>query len=367
MTSSRTRVFRAPGRVNLIGEHTDYNEGFVFPQAIDRYVTIEASARDDRSVCVRSAEVKGEATFPLESERAGDWSDYARGVSTLLARRGLLKTGADLRIHSTLPLGGGLSSSAALEVGVALALLGLNGQAMPLLELALLCQRAEHDFAGTRCGIMDQFIVTHAQAGTALVLDCRSLASRHVRLPDGGVRLVVANTMVKHELAGSAYNERRQQCEEAASRLGAKSLRDVTVEQLREHGGELPPAVLARARHVVEENERVGRFAEALENNDWKAAGEAMFQSHASLRDLYEVSCAELDFMVEAGRELGSFGSRMTGGGFGGCTIHFVPAARADNFSSELASRYQRQFGIQPQVFACAAAGGAAEIEGLAN
>jgi galactokinase len=361
MPSSTPRFFRAPGRVNLIGEHTDYNDGYVFPQAIDRYVTVEALPRGERLISIWSEQMQAQAAFPLESERVGDWSDYARGVATLLARRGLLDGGADLRIRSTLPLGGGLSSSAALEVSVALALLGVNGRSLPPLELALLCQRAEHDFAGMRCGIMDQFIATHAQPGTALVLDCRSLEHRHVRLPDGGMCLIVANTMVKHELTGSAYNERRRQCEEAARALGARALRDVTPEQLRARAAELSEPVLSRARHVVEENARVLAFAEALERNDWKAAGELMFQSHESLKRLYEVSCEELDFMVDVGRELGSLGSRMTGGGFGGCTIHFVPASQAGAFSAELAARYQQRFGIQPQVFASTAAGGAAE------
>lgn len=355
------RVFRAPGRVNLIGEHTDYNEGFVFPQAIDRYIWVEAEPRTDSLVEVWSEDMKARSCFPISTQAVGDWSDYARGVATLLAARNLLRHGANLRIHGTLPLGGGLSSSAALEVAVALAFLALEGETLPARELALLCQRAEHEFPRTRCGIMDQFIVTHAREGTALLLDCRSLEYRHVALPYDRYRLVVANTMVKHELAASAYNERRHECEEAARLLGVRSLRDVSPEDLRARAALLPEPVRRRARHIVEENARVLAFGEALERGDWSAAGERMYESHDSLKNLFEVSCDELDFMVEAGRELGSLGSRMTGGGFGGCTIHFIAAENAEAFSAELASRYERRFRIHPQVFTCTAAGGASE------
>ncbi len=356
-----TRVFRAPGRVNLIGEHTDYNEGFVLPLAIDRYISVQATPRDDATVEVWSEEYNAGAEFPLETQRTADWTDYVRGVSSLLASRGLLRRGAALRIHSSLPNGAGLSSSAALEVSTAIALLGLNGTHLKPLELARLCQRAEHEFAGVRCGIMDQFIVTHACAGHGLLLDCQDLSFRHVPLP-GGVRLVVANTMVKHELAGSAYGERRRQCEEAAHLLGARSLREVSGQKWAAFGEGLPEPVRSRARHIVEENDRVLTFAEALRNNDWDTAGQMMAGSHNSLRDLFEVSCPELDFMVEAGRELGSLGSRMTGGGFGGCTIHFVREADAASFGATLADRYRTHFGKRPQVFTCAASAAAAEV-----
>jgi len=356
------QLFRAPGRVNLIGEHTDYNEGFVFPAAIDRYVWVEAGARRDAWIEVWSEDLNAGAQFPLESQRAGDWSDYVRGVASLLAARGLLRHGAELRLRSTLPVGGGLSSSAALEVAAAIALLGLHGVEVAPLELARLCQRAEHDFARVRCGIMDQFIVTHAREGHALRLDCRSLEHGHVLLPDSNIRLVVANTMVKHELAGSAYEERRRECEEAARLLGVRALRDATPEDLRARGRLLPDRVRLRARHVIEENCRVLRFGEALEKGDWTAIADLMAESHESLKNLYQVSCTELDFMVETGRSLGSRGSRMTGGGFGGCTIHFVLAQQAEQFSAEMAARYRRQFGVRAQIFSCQAAGAAAEV-----
>jgi galactokinase len=362
LSQSGPRLFRAPGRVNLIGEHTDYNEGYVFPQAIDRYVYVEALPWAEPVIEVWTEELSASARFDLQSAPVGNWSDYARGVSALLRARGLLRHGGALRIRSTLPLGGGLSSSAALEVGVALALLGLNGKQLPPMELARLCQRAEHEYPKMRCGIMDQFIVTHAQEGAALMLDCRSLEHRRVRLPDGNIRLVVANTMVKHELAASAYNQRRRECEEAARLLGVSSLRDVTPGEFHAKSRLLPEPVRSRARHVVEENARVLFFAQALERGDWREVGELMAESHDSLKNLYQVSCPELDFMVDAARELGSLGSRMTGGGFGGCTIHFVEAGQAEGFAAELATRYRRHFGIRAQIFPCLAAGAASEV-----
>ncbi len=357
------RIFRAPGRVNLIGEHTDYNSGYVLPMALDRYTWVTAAPRPDTTVSVwsenlsRSVAITSTARSAIQTGALG-WANYVRGVVALLRERGLAKRGANLLVRSELPLGGGLSSSAALEVACAYALLAVNGERLPPAELAALCRKAEIEWAGTNCGIMDQFIVTHARAGSALLLDCRSLETREVPVPLDDISLVVSNTMVKRELAASAYNERRRECEEAARLLGAKSLREVSVDSLPK----LPEPLQSRARHIVEENARVLRMAEALPKGDWQTVGSLMAASHDSLRDLYKVSCAELDFLVETGRQLGSMGSRMTGGGFGGCAVHFIPAASAVGFLSEMADRYERRFSVQPQSFVCRAGAGVEEV-----
>jgi galactokinase len=302
---------RAPGRVNLIGEHTDYNQGYVLPCAIDRFTEVTAPPRGDRTVRVES---DGEHdTFSLDAvRRTGTWRDYVRGVVELLE----LEHGATLRIRSTVPRGVGLSSSAALEVAVGRALSELPGE-----ELALLAQRAENGFVGVRSGIMDQFAVTLARAGHALLLDCRDLRYRHIPIPDG-VAIVVCDSHVKRRLAESGYNERRAACEAAAAGLGLPSLRDATLEQVR---------ALPRARHVVSENERTLRGAAALEAGDCVTFGELMNASHASLRDDYEVVPPALDELAAATRAVdGCYGSRITGAGFGGCTVSLVTDAAVE-------------------------------------
>jgi galactokinase len=303
-----TVLSRAPGRVNLIGEHTDYNEGFVLPCAIDRFTDVTAAPRRDRTMRVES---DGEHdTFQLDAiRRTRTWRDYVRGVVELLQ----LEHGASLRISSTVPRGAGLSSSAALEVAVARALSDLPGE-----ELALLAQQAENEFVGVPCGIMDQFAVTLARAGHALLLDCRDLSYRHIPIPDG-VAIVVCDSHVKRRLAESAYTERRAACEAAAAQLGLSSLRDATLEQVEG---------LPRARHVVSENERTLRGAAALESGDCATFGELMNASHASLRDDYEVVPPALDELAAATRAVdGCYGSRITGAGFGGCTVSLVTDA----------------------------------------
>ena len=296
---------RAPGRVNLIGEHTDYNDGFVLPCAIDRYTVVGAVPRDDRTMRVESLGERDE--FELDTiERTETWRDYVRGVVQLLE----LDHGASLQIESTVPRGAGLSSSAALEVAVGQALSDVAGE-----ELALLCQRAENEFVGVQSGIMDQFTVTLARAGHALLLDCRDLTYRHIPIPDG-VAIVVCDSHVRRELTSSGYNERRAECEAAAAQLGLDSLRDATFDQV---------AGLPRARHVVSENERTLRAAAALEAGDCVTFGELMNASHDSMRDDFEIVPPALDSLAAATRAVdGCYGSRLTGGGFGGCTVSFT-------------------------------------------
>lgn len=301
-------VVRAPGRVNLLGEHTDYNEGFVLPCAIDRYTTVEAEPRGDRRMHVESLGQSDD--FDLDAiERTRSWRDYVRGVVALLE----LEHGASLRIETTVPRGAGLSSSASLEVAVGRALSDLPGE-----QLALLAQRAENGFVGVQSGIMDQFAVTLARAGHALLLDCRDLSYRHIPIPDG-VAIVVCDSHVERRLTSSGYNRRRAECDAAAAGLGLASLRDATLDQV---------ADLPRARHVVSENERTLRGAAALEAGDCTTFGQLMDASHASLRDDFEVVPPALDELAATTRAVdGCYGSRITGAGFGGCTVSLVTDA----------------------------------------
>jgi galactokinase len=363
---TQPRLFRAPGRVNLIGEHTDYNDGFVFPAAIDRFTWVAAARRPDRRIVFRSENMRETAEINLDAlpaKGAGKWPDYPIGVAWALENAGLRLCGANLSICSSVPIGSGLSSSAALEVSVGYALLDLAGYMIDRKQLALLCQRAENDYAGARCGIMDQFVACHGQAGRALLLDCRSLEYRACALPQG-IRLVVCNTMVGHELGASAYNQRRAECEEGVRLLsaalpGIRALRDVSAEQLAAHRNLLPDVVYKRCLHVVTENERVHQFAQALQANETSKLGPLLAASHASLRDDYEVSCRELDLMVEiAWRQPGVCGARMTGGGFGGCTINLVEESNADLFQHNVAAEYAAGTGKQPEVYICDASRG---------
>jgi galactokinase len=364
------RLFRAPGRVNLIGEHTDYNDGFVFPAAIDFYTQVAAAPRTDRKLAVCSENYDEEVELDLESsdpKPRKHWSDYVFGVALMLLGAGHAISGADLLIESNVPLGAGLSSSAAVEVAVASALLGISGLVIDRLQLALLCQRAENEFVGARCGIMDQFISSHAKADTALLLDCRSLEYQAFPI-DSGITLVACNTMVKHDLASGAYNERRAECEEGVKRLNkflpqVRALRDVKPEELDRYAGELPDIVLKRCRHVVTENERVTQAAICLRNHDPLGFGRLMAESHRSLRDDYEVSCAELDLMVGiAGRAQGVLGSRMTGGGFGGCTINLVRSENVPQFRDLILTEYKNKTGRTPEIYVSRPAAGAEEI-----
>ena len=310
-----TAVAHAPGRVNLLGEHTDYNDGFVLPIAINRFTTVEARDRNDDMVTVEAADLGESDAFRIALiDQTGTWRDYVRGVVRALEPR----AGADLRITSTLPRGAGLSSSAALEVAVGRALSDLPGP-----ELAILCRRAENEFVGVQCGIMDQFTVANALAGHALLLDCRDLSFRHISIPSG-VTIVVCDSHTERRLAGSAYNERREACAQAAAKLGVPSLREARLEHL----AALPAELRRRSRHVVSENARTLAGANALEAGDLGAFGALMNESHVSLRDDFEVCPPVLDLLAAATREIsGCYGARLTGAGFGGCTVGLVEDA----------------------------------------
>jgi galactokinase len=364
------RVYRAPGRVNLIGEHTDYNEGYVMPVALGFYCWVAISPRDDRKLVMSSDGFSDPAEVELDSPEIRPrktWSDYPVGVALELKRAGVPLRGANLLIHGEIPMGAGLSSSAAIEVATALALAEQAGHSPDRVQLALQCQKAENEFVGARCGIMDQFISLHGRKNHALLLDCRALDFELVPIPEC-VRLVICNTMVKHEHASSGYNQRRAECEEAVQRLakvlpGIRSLRDVTLDQLELHRKTLSNILYKRALHVITENARVRDATEALRAEDLERFGKRMAESHASLRDLYEVSCAELDLMVEqAHGQEGVYGARMTGGGFGGSTINLVESRFADAFRENMARGYEKETGIVPQIYICAAAEGAGAL-----
>jgi galactokinase len=363
-------VYRAPGRVNLIGEHTDYNDGFVMPAAIGFYCWVAIGPREDRKLVMCSDEFSGNAEVELSSpglRPCKRWSDYPVGVALQLEQAGFRLRGADLLIHGEVRMGAGLSSSAAIEVATALALAEQSGYSLDRGQLALLCQKAENEFVGARCGIMDQFISLHGRKNHALLLDCRSLQFELVSIPDS-VRLVVCNTMVKHDVASGEYNQRRADCEEAVRHLakvmpGIRALRDVTLEQLGRDRGSLSETAYKRAQHVVTENARVLDGAGALRAGDVRRFGKLMAESHRSLRQLYEVSCAELDLMVElANQQEGLYGARMTGAGFGGSTINLVEARFADAFTENVAGSYQKETGIVPQIHVCVPADGAASV-----
>jgi galactokinase len=363
-------IYRAPGRVNLIGEHTDYNDGFVMPAAIGFRTQVAIAPRNDRCLVIHSENYSERIEFDLDllpADRAGHWSDYVIGVVTMLRRSGKAIPAANLLIEGNVPLGAGLSSSASVEVAVACALLDLAGEAIDPTNLALLCQKAENDFVGARCGIMDQFIATHARSGQALMLDCRSLEYRMLPIPEG-VALVICNTMVKHSIAKGEYNQRRAECEEGVRLLATflphvRALRDVTIENLEKHGHELREVVERRCRHVVTENDRVLRAAEALNLGDLQRFGNLMLKSHRSLRDDFEVSCSELDCMVAIGEELrGVYGMRMTGGGFGGCTIALVQNVHVAEFERAMIEGYEESTNRKPEIYVCSTADGASKV-----
>jgi len=360
-------VVRAPGRVNLIGEHTDYNDGFVLPVAIERDMMVALAPRADREVNLYSLDFGEAATFSLDEMRKDEehaWSNYARGVAQELQQAGVSLVGLDAVTQGNVPIGAGLSSSAAFEVAMALAFILAAGAPLDRVQVALIAQRAENRFVGMQCGIMDQFVSALGQEGHALFIDTRDLSHRAVPLPEG-VRVVICDTMTRRGLVGSAYNERRRQCEEAVRILqgvlpGIRALRDVTAGDLARYGHLLPPVVLKRARHVVTENARVLDAIRALEAGRPEEFGRLMDASHASLRDDFEVSSPELNLMVEVARGApGCLGARMTGAGFGGATVNLVREGQVQAFVEAVGAGYQARTGLKPEITVTRAAAGA--------
>jgi galactokinase len=354
-------VARAPGRVNLIGDHTDYNDGFVLPMAIDREVWIAVRPRDDRRVAVHSIDFAQDATFALDDggPRKGGWIEYVRGVAWALEENGRPTRGWEGVAAGDVPVGAGLSSSAALELAAARTFAAVSGVVWQPVAMARLAQRAENEWVGVNCGIMDQLISAAGAAGHALLIDCRTLATQLVLIPEDAA-VVVLDTGTRRGLVDSAYNERRSQCEHAARFFGVPALRDVDLATFHAREAELDPITRRRARHVVTENARTEAAADLLGRGDVAAMGKLMDESHISLRDDFEVSRPELDRMVElAQREDACFGARMTGAGFGGCAVALVARDQATNFARTVSEAYSHAVGLKAAVYVCAASQGA--------
>ncbi|MDO8615841.1 MAG: galactokinase [Dehalococcoidia bacterium] len=353
-------IAEAPARVNLIGEHTDYNGGFVLPVAIDRTIAVAAALRDDDLFRVRALDFGECDEFRWDTvRRAQGWRNYPRGVAWALAEAGHHLRGADLAVTGDVPPGAGLSSSAALAVAAGGAVCALSGIDVPPRELALLCQRAENAFAGVQCGIMDQFASALGVAGHALLIDCRSLDVEPVAFFGPDVAIAVVDSRAPRRLADTAYNQRRQECSEAARLLGVASLRDAGLEQLEANRERLPEPLGRRARHVISENRRVLDAVAALRRGDTATFGGLMYRSHESLRDDFEVSTPELDLLVELARATdGVLGSRLTGAGFGGCTVSLVRQTQLGEFRARILGEYGRQTGLEGEMHVCSIAGG---------
>lgn len=350
----------APGRVNLIGEHTDYNDGFVFPMAIERYVALAAAPSQDARAVLRVYSAVMNETVEIALDRRPvpsepHWANYLRGIIAGFLDRGYGFSSMDVALASTVPLGAGLSSSAALEVATATLLETVGCRTLDPIEKAKLCQHAEREFAGVPCGLMDQLASILGRTDGALFIDCRTQTARLVPLTDPNVSVLICNSNVRHSLADGEYGKRRAACHEAAAILRVPLLRDSTVEEVLCARDKLPETLFRRAYHVVTENARVRRFAEALENNDLRLAGDLMYQSHDSLRDGYEVSCKEIDVLVASakriGLEGGVYGSRITGGGFGGCTVSLVDSHRVEAIVERLSREYTEQTGRAVDAF----------------
>jgi galactokinase len=366
-------IAAAPGRVNIIGEHTDYNGGFVLPMAIERYTVIAADrpVRDKNQIQFDSTFCNKPATLdlarPLKPFPKGSWVNYPAGVVAGFLARGLNPGSFDAVIHSTVPLGAGLSSSAALEVATATLLETITDRKLDPVEKALLCQKAEHDYAGMPCGIMDQFMSIMGRENHVLLLDCRSLKPELVPMTDPSVAVLIVNTNVKHELTYSEYSTRRKQCETAAKILGVPSLRDATPDALKFAKGKMDKVIFRRTRHVISEIERTVHAAEGIRASNWPAVGQLMYASHHSLRDDYEVSCKELDAVVEIAESIGlkggMIGCRMTGAGFAGCAVALVKTDAIDAISKKLAADYRKKTGIEAIIFVSRPAAGAMVIK----
>jgi galactokinase len=367
------RLFRAPGRVNLIGEHTDYNDGFVMPFAIDRATIVAATKRPDRKIEAFALDMNESATIDLDAEpkkQQKSWTDYVEGTARCAEESFGRITGANILITSNVPIGAGLSSSAAIEISVGFALLSLSEIEVDREKLAFAAQKAEHEYAGTRSGIMDQFASSCCTNGNAMLLDCRSLEREQIPFETTDSVTVVCDTKVEHSLASSEYNKRREECEEGVKilqklRPEIKALRDVTMDELDRAKDKLTEVVYRRCRHVITENNRTLKAAEFFRQHQLTEAGKLMFESHRSLRDDYEVSCKELDALVEiASTVKGVFGARMTGGGFGGCTVSIVARDAVDEFEKAAREGYEKRFNKTPDIYRFHAVDGASELTG---
>ncbi|MGI9036663.1 MAG: galactokinase [Pyrinomonadaceae bacterium] len=359
------RIFRAPGRVNLIGEHTDYNDGFVLPCAIDFAAYTAIAPRSDKKIRAASLNCDGEIEIDLKAATnrtiAENWTKFVQGIAFTIGKSGRQLCGANLLIDSDVPLGAGLSSSAALEISIGYALCQISEIEIEPFDLAKIAQIAEHDYAKVKSGIMDPFASVFGRENHALFLDCRSL--NWSPIPLSSANFMICNAKTKHDLADGIYNQRRAECERAAKLLNCESLRDVTPEEFERNSEKLPPALRQRARHVITENQRVLKAVEVLRKNDLSEFGRLMNESHQSLRDDFQVSSFELDLMVKLAREQkGVLGARMTGGGFGGCTINLVEAEDCEDFAEQISAEFARQTGITPEIYQCRAKSGAAEI-----
>ena len=368
-TDVRPAIYRAPGRVNLIGEHTDYNLGYVFPIALDM-ACYTAIAPSDGNLLVHSHDFEADFEIPVEeiaeARPSGDWSDYVLGVAQQLKRQGVPISGADVYVWSTVPLGSGLSSSAALEISTAFALLG--SRPMDPLEIAILGQRAESQFVGMPCGIMDQYTSVFGRAGDAVQIDCRSLQHEYVKLPED-VRIVAVNSMVKHELGTSAYRERVAECKAAVEAIQefepeVRSLRDVPLSLFERIQDSIPAVPRRRARHIISDSQRVLDLAAAARAGDLLEMGRLFIASHRSMQYDYEISCEEVDFLVDTAIKIpGVYGARMTGGGFGGCTVNLVRPDAIDAFRERITAAYGERYSIAPAFYDCIPAAGAGRVE----
>jgi len=366
-------IAAAPGRVNVIGEHTDYNDGFVLPMAIELYTIMAGDKRPDGKgiITFRSTSQQHETVVDLSAPMkpaSPKWGNYPRGIVAGFLARGINPGGLDVLLHSTVPLGSGLSSSAALEVAAATLLEAVTGKTIDPVEKALLAQKASHDFANVPCGIMDQFISAFGREGHLLLLDCRALKTELVPMTDTSVEFLIINTNVTHELGSGEYSKRRAECEEAAKILGVKALRDATPDQLEKAKAKLSEVVYRRARHVIREIERTVHAAEGIRQSNWSTVGQFMYASHYALRNDYEVSCKELDLVVAIAEDIryrgGVYGCRMTGGGFGGCCVALVKADAVESISKKIAAAYKAKTGIQAAIFSSRPAAGATILKG---
>ncbi|WP_330924914.1 galactokinase [Candidatus Sororendozoicomonas aggregata] len=360
--------YQAPGRVNLIGEHTDYNDGFVLPCAINHQTMIAATPRDDQKLMVSAANFDGQLSefnleLPVKASSEATWSNYIRGVATALLERGMPLRGANIAIIGNVPQGAGLSSSACLEVCTGLALSRLAGLNVSLKELALIGQEAENNYVGVNCGIMDQMVSACGEKGHAMLLDCRSLETRSVKIPEGAA-IVIINSNKKRGLVDSEYNTRRQQCESVARHFGVKALRDVSVEMLDARKHKLDEVSYRRARHVVTENNRTLEAAEVMPEGNLKRMGILMAESHASMRDDFEITVPAIDTIVEIVKGvIGEDGGvRMTGGGFGGCVVSLVPEEKVAAIKQAMERGYEKQTGLKADIYVCKASQGASSI-----